>query len=589
MIITFATLTVAQTLDFALATKAPGPKGRLPGVKRKAFINEVRDLLLRMLNISHTKQTLVGDAFVRGVSGGERKRVSIAEMMTTRARVQSWDNSTRGLDASTALDLIKSLRIMTDVLGQTTFVSLYQAGEGIYALFDKVMVIDKGRQVYFGPASEARSYFEGLGYKSLPRQSTADYLTGCTDPNERQFAMAVRHDVPSTPQALEHAFRASPYYGDMTTSLEKYKVHQAEEKRDQEAFRAAVLDDKKKGVSKKSPYTLGFWGQVKALTIRQFQTRIQDRFQLYTSFGLAIILALVIGAAYFDLPLTAAGGFTRGSVVFIAVLVAIFDSFGEIPLMMMGRSILNKQVSVSRSIPPFLILIDNHFQTGYSMYSRAAFPIANLLSDLPFSAVRIFVYNVIIYFMTGLHRSAGAFWTFHLISYLTFLTMQGFFRTFGLCFQNFDTAFRMSVIFVPNIIQYSGYLIPEFLMKRWLFWIYYINPFSYSWAGLMESEFSRISLVCDGAYVVPRNGPGMDKYPNVVGPNQACTLYGASPGSSTVSGADYIRLGSRWTSTICGEGTSSLSSAGSSSFIIAQMFVIEYFQVSHSAVFLLGV
>ena len=78
-----------------------------------------------MLNISHTKNTLVGDAFVRGISGGERKRVSIAEMMATRARVQCWDNTTRGLDASTALDYVKSLRIMTDVLGQTTFVTLW--------------------------------------------------------------------------------------------------------------------------------------------------------------------------------------------------------------------------------------------------------------------------------------------------------------------------------------------------------------------------------------------------------------------------------------------------------------------------------
>jgi hypothetical protein len=77
-----------------------------------------------MLNIPHTKNTLVGDEFVRGVSGGERKRVSIAEMMATRARVQCWDNSTRGLDASTALDFVRSLRVMTDILGQTTFVSL---------------------------------------------------------------------------------------------------------------------------------------------------------------------------------------------------------------------------------------------------------------------------------------------------------------------------------------------------------------------------------------------------------------------------------------------------------------------------------
>ncbi|KAN0100115.1 hypothetical protein V8E55_000099 [Tylopilus felleus] len=153
-----------------------GPNGRLSGVSRSDTM--IQDAILKMLNISHTHQTLVGDEFVCGVSGGERKRVSIAEMMATRARVQCWDNSTRGLDASTALDFVRSLRIMTDILGQTTFVSLYQAGESIYELFDKVLILDKGRQVYFGPASEARAYFENLGYRSLPRQGTPDYLTG---------------------------------------------------------------------------------------------------------------------------------------------------------------------------------------------------------------------------------------------------------------------------------------------------------------------------------------------------------------------------------------------------------------------------
>ena len=94
-------------------------------MSRKNFNDSIRTVLLKMLNISHTENTLVGDEFVRGVSGGERKRVSIGEMMATRARVQCWDNSSRGLDASTALDFVKSLKVMTDVLGQTTFVTLY--------------------------------------------------------------------------------------------------------------------------------------------------------------------------------------------------------------------------------------------------------------------------------------------------------------------------------------------------------------------------------------------------------------------------------------------------------------------------------
>ena len=120
-----ATLTVAQTLAFVLSTKTRGSKGRLSKMSGQDIDMQYQEMLLRMLNMSHVSGTLVGDEFVRGVSGGERKRVSIAEMMATGAPVQCWDNPTRGLDASTALDCVRSLRGTTDVLGQTTFVTLY--------------------------------------------------------------------------------------------------------------------------------------------------------------------------------------------------------------------------------------------------------------------------------------------------------------------------------------------------------------------------------------------------------------------------------------------------------------------------------
>ncbi|KAF9067342.1 hypothetical protein BDP27DRAFT_1383972 [Rhodocollybia butyracea] len=437
-------------------------------VSRKEFDDEVLNTLLRMLNITHTKRTLVGDdLFVR---------VSIAEMMTTRARIQSWDNSTRGLDASTALDFVRSLRIMTDILGQTTFVTLYQAGEGIYDLFDKVMVLSEGRQVYYGPPSEARAYFEGLGYKSFPRQSTADYLTGCTDINERQFAPGRS---------------AADYAQDNAVALEKYKLTMATDKADQEAFRAAVTADKKKGVSKKSPYTLGFTGQVRALVVRQFQQRLQDRFQLYTSFTLSTALGLVIGGAFFALPTTAAGAFTRGGLIFAALLTT-------------------------------------------------SIAIANTFADMPFSATRVLLFNIAVYFMSNLNRSAGGFFTFHLLNYIAFLTMQGFFRTFGQLCTNFDSAFRLATFFIPNFIEYTGYILPVNKMKRWLFWIYYLNPVGYAWQAIMENEFRRIDLTCDGAYVVPRNVGDVTKYPDTLGVNQVCTLFGATAASTTVSGHEYL-------------------------------------------------
>ena len=97
----FPQLTVGQTLQFAALGRTP--KNRLPGVSREVYARHLRDVVMAIFGISHTVNTRLGNDFIRGVSGGERKRVSIAEMMTTRARVQAWDGSTRGLDAATAV------------------------------------------------------------------------------------------------------------------------------------------------------------------------------------------------------------------------------------------------------------------------------------------------------------------------------------------------------------------------------------------------------------------------------------------------------------------------------------------------------
>ena len=86
------------------------------------------------------------------------------------------------------------------------------------------------------------------------------------------------------------------------------------------------------------------------------------------------------------------------------------------------------------------------------MYRASAIALANTLADLPFSAVRVLLFDIIVFFMSGLSRSAGSFFTYHLFNYLAYLCMQGFFRTFGQLCSNFDQAFRLGSFFIPNII-----------------------------------------------------------------------------------------------------------------------------------------
>jgi ATP-binding cassette, subfamily G (WHITE), member 2, SNQ2 len=158
----------------------------------------------------------------RGVSGGERKRVSIAEVLACRAAITCWDNSTRGLDANTALEYVRSLRLSTDLRRvSATLATLYQVSENIYDLFDRVLLVDEGRCVYYGPRDQARRYFQDLGYFAPERQTTADFLTGVTDPNEVIYAKDFKGLCPRTAEERELAWKKSSLHANLQQELKE--------------------------------------------------------------------------------------------------------------------------------------------------------------------------------------------------------------------------------------------------------------------------------------------------------------------------------------------------------------------------------
>ncbi|KAF2096243.1 hypothetical protein NA57DRAFT_67762 [Rhizodiscina lignyota] len=507
------TLTVGQTLDFALETKVPGK--RPAGMSRKDFKERVIQLLLKMFNIEHTRNTIVGNPFVRGISGGERKRVSIAEMMVTGATVCSWDNSTRGLDASTALDYTKSLRIMTDIYQISTFVSLYQASENIYQLFDKVMVIDEGRQVFLGPTKEARAYFEGLGFLEKPRQTTPDYLTGCTDPFEREYrAGRSSSDVPSTPDALVSAFNESKYATQLAEEVQTYKQQVDNERHVYEDFQTAVHDSKRH-TSNKNVYSIPFYLQVYALMKRQYLLKWQDKFSLVVSWATAIIIAIIIGTVWLNLPVTSAGAFTRGGVLFIALLFNAFQAFGELASTMVGRPIVNKH-------------------RAYTFHRPSALWIAQIIVDMAFAAVQVMVFSIMVYFMCHLVRDAGAFFIFYLMIISGYLAMTLFFRTVGCLCPDFDVAIRLAALIITLFVLTSGYLIQWQSEQVWLRWIFYINALGLGFSAMMMNEFRHLDLRCTAESLIP-SGPGYNDINH-----QVCTLAGSESGNPLVSGTRYI-------------------------------------------------
>jgi len=231
--------------------------------------------------------------------------------MVTRGAVGCWDNSTQGLDASTALEYCRSLRLLTDIAKVATIVSLYQASENLYEvpsvntfliqLFDKVLVIQEGRCIYFGPRQHAKQYFEELGFYCTPGQMTADFLTAVTDPHARMLAGGSEDKTPQNSKDLETCFQNS---ADGASNLSQIVTFEEEIKNRQES---PYL------VYRRGVYAIPFYKQVSICTAHQFQVLWGDKLTIFAKFGLAILLSLIFESLFYNQPTTSLRIFTRGS------------------------------------------------------------------------------------------------------------------------------------------------------------------------------------------------------------------------------------------------------------------------------------
>lgn len=324
----FPMLTVGDTLTFAARARAPRV---IPGgVPRNVFTEHVRDVVMAMFGISHTINTFVGNEYIRGVSGGERKRVTISEATLSGAPLQCWDNSTRGLDSANALEFCKTLRLQSDLFRSAACVSIYQAPQSAYDLFDKASVLYEGRQIFFGPAGEAKQFFINLGFDCPSRQTTPDFLTSMTSPHERIVRPGFEDKAPRTPDEFAAAWKASPEYQRLQTEIEQYNKDHPIGGKDAEAFRAHRRAQQSKASRAKSPYTLDYWQQISLCVWRGWKRLTGDPTLTIGALIANSIMALIISSIFFNMQMTTSSFFQRGALLFFACLMNGFASALEV-------------------------------------------------------------------------------------------------------------------------------------------------------------------------------------------------------------------------------------------------------------------
>ncbi|KAI1088409.1 ABC-2 type transporter-domain-containing protein [Rostrohypoxylon terebratum] len=517
----FPMLTVGDTLTFAAQARAP--RHLPPGVDKTTYANHLRDVTMAMFGISHTVNTRVGNEYVRGVSGGERKRVTISEAALSRAPLQCWDNSTRGLDSANAVEFCKTLRTQTELFGTTACVSIYQAPQTAYDLFDKALVLYEGRQIFFGRADEAKQYFVNLGFECPPRQTTPDFLTSMTSPTERVIRPGFEGRAPRTPDEFASAWKNSAEYAALQGEIEQYKTEHPIDGPDAEAFRASRREQQAASQRPGSPYTLSYWQQIKLCLWRGWQRLTGDPSLTIGQLLGNFIMSLIIGSVFYNLQDYSSSFYQRGALLFFACLMNAFSSALEILTLYAQRPIVEKH-------------------SRYALYHPSAEAVASMLVDMPYKILNSIVFNISLYFMTNLRREPGAFFFFLLITFFTVMVMSMIFRTIASASRTLSQAMVPAALLILDLVIFTGFVIPIDYMLGWCRWLNYLDPLAYAFESLMVNEFHNRDFICD-AYVPSPAVPG---YGDVGPSNHACSAAGSVAGSSTVNGDAYINSAFRY-------------------------------------------
>ncbi|KAJ8510203.1 hypothetical protein OPV22_000637 [Ensete ventricosum] len=476
-------MTVKETFDFSARCQGVGARydlltelakrekdaGILPEAEVDLFMKATAiegvksslqtDYTLRILGLDICGDTIVGDEMQRGISGGQKKRVTTGEMIVGPTRVLFMDEISTGLDSSTTFQIVKCLQQIVHLGEATILMSLLQPAPETFELFDDIILLSEGQIVYQGPREFVLDFFEACDFRCPERKGTADFLQEVTSRKDQEQYWANKQRPYRYISVSEFAQRFKRFHvglrleNELSIPFDRSQSHKA------------ALVFSKKSVSNSELLRASFakeWLLIKRNSFVYIFKTVQ-----------IVIVALIASTVFLRTRMHTRneddGVIYIGALLF-GLIVNVFNGFAEL------------SIAISR-LPVFYKHRDLLF------YPAWVFTLPNFLLRIPMSILETIVWTAMTYYTIGYAPEASRFFKQLVLVFLIQQMAAGLFRTVaGICrsmiISNTGGALSVLIIFVLG-----GFILPRDVIPKWWIWGFWISPLTYGYNALAVNEF----------------------------------------------------------------------------------------------------
>ncbi|KAK9755345.1 hypothetical protein RND81_01G018900 [Saponaria officinalis] len=419
----------------------------------------VTDYILKLLGLDICAGILVGDEMKRGISGGQKKRVTTGEMLVGPSKVLLMDEISTGLDSSTTFQICKYMRQMVHIMDVTMIISLLQPAPETFELFDDVILLSEGQIVYQGPREEVLDFFEHMGFMCPDRKGVADFLQEVTSKKDQEQYWC-RKDQPyryvSVPE-FAHGFQSfrtgERLAAHLDVPFDKSQTHPT-----------ALVKEK---------YGLSSWELFKACFSREWLLMKRNSFVYVFKTTQITIMSLITMTVFLRTTMahkTVADGGKFYGALFFSLINVMFNGMAELAMTVLRLPVFYKQ-------------------RDFLFYPAWAYAVPVWVLRLPLSFMESAIWTILTYYTVGFAPAASRFFCQWLAFFCIHQMALSLFRFLGAAGRTMVVANNVGIFALLVIFVLGGFVIAKGDIAPWMIWGYYLSPMMYGQTAIVINEF----------------------------------------------------------------------------------------------------